>query len=85
MGNKVSQPKVSASSAADPIAGGGAEAQESAYVTGQLSEITTKYKVEQKILGKGHYGTVSKCFLKKTNEPFAVKKIEKRKVKKLKV
>ncbi len=61
-----------------------AEESAAGYVTDGLSDISEKYSIDRnKSLGKGHYGTVYSCVSVDTNELFACKRIEKRKVKKL--
>ena len=45
-----------------------------------MRELTAKYRLDREALGKGHYGTVHRCFSQDTGQALACKKIEKRKV-----
>ena len=53
----------------------------SSRVTEELLDVNTRYLIDDKELGHGHYGVVRKCVCRETNEEFAIKTIKKGKVK----
>jgi hypothetical protein len=52
----------------------------SSRVTEELLDVNTRYLIDDKELGHGHYGVVRKCVCRETNEEFAIKTIKKGKV-----
>ena len=49
-------------------------------ITAFSGDVTSKYSVDKKVLGEGHYGTVRKCLDKATKQWYALKTIKKAKV-----
>lgn len=58
-----------------------AETPDEPTITGFSGNVSTKYVVETKVLGEGHYGTVRRCQDKETGVWYALKTIKKAKVK----
>jgi len=50
-------------------------------ITGFTGNVSSKYTIETKVLGEGHYGTVRRCQDKETGAWYALKTIKKAKVK----
>jgi len=55
------------------------------HITGTLTDVRVKYKIDPKELGHGHYGVVRKCQNRETLENFAVKTIRKAKVRRIEI
>jgi len=56
---------------------------ESPLITGVISDVKTKFHINPKELGHGHYGVVRKCMNRETKEWYAIKSIRKSKVGKI--
>lgn len=54
-------------------------------ITGALSDVRSKYRIDPKEIGHGHYGVVRKCQNRDTGEFLAVKTIRKSKVKRFEI
>ncbi|KAL7529962.1 hypothetical protein ACHAWF_003190 [Thalassiosira exigua] len=46
-------------------------------ITGRCGDIECKYRVDSRVLGAGHYGSVRQCIERATGEKYAVKSIHK--------
>eukprot|EP01041_Mallomonas_annulata_P010481 gene10481-21857_t len=55
------------------------------HITGTLTDVRLKYKIDPKELGHGHYGVVRKCQNRETGDFYAVKTIRKSKVRRLEI
>jgi calcium-dependent protein kinase len=54
-------------------------------ITDSISDVRSKYHIESKEIGHGHYGVVRKCMDRETREWYAIKSIRKSKVGKVDV
>eukprot|EP00607_Mallomonas_marina_P009108 CAMPEP_0182422596 /NCGR_PEP_ID=MMETSP1167-20130531/8317_1 /TAXON_ID=2988 /ORGANISM="Mallomonas Sp, Strain CCMP3275" /LENGTH=532 /DNA_ID=CAMNT_0024600777 /DNA_START=211 /DNA_END=1809 /DNA_ORIENTATION=- len=62
-----------------------AEGEGTSHITGTLTDVRVKYKIDPKELGHGHYGVVRKCQNRETLEYYAVKTIRKAKVRRIEI
>eukprot|EP00581_Thalassiosira_minuscula_P029517 CAMPEP_0183769204 /NCGR_PEP_ID=MMETSP0739-20130205/20867_1 /TAXON_ID=385413 /ORGANISM="Thalassiosira miniscula, Strain CCMP1093" /LENGTH=347 /DNA_ID=CAMNT_0026008731 /DNA_START=78 /DNA_END=1121 /DNA_ORIENTATION=- len=58
-------------------------AQHACPVTGVYANITVNYCISPNVLGKGHFGIVRECIHRATQQTFAVKSIDKSKIRRL--